>query len=93
MVPYELAAGSITDVVDGPCVLWKLVLQGGAAAAGTAQLFNGTVTTEDLLFSCGAATADTVDFDFTAVDGLPFSSKLGVKVEGAGSVAYLWYES
>ena len=93
VVPTEFAAGGISDIVDGPCILWKVVLQAGGAAACTAQFFNGTVTTEDLLFSCGATTGDTVDVDFTDVDGLPFSSKMGLKVEGAASVAYLWYES
>lgn len=92
IVPTEQAAGSFAVAVDTPCKIWKIVLQGGSAAT-TGQWYNGSLSTEDMLFSCAAAVGDTVDVDFAEVGGLPFSVKCGAIIEGTAGTSYTWYES
>lgn len=93
IAPTEtLAAGGLTALADGPAVLYKLVLNGGSAAT-TVEYFNGSVTTEDRLLLASSVIADTVELSFDDVGGIPFSSKMYVKVDGTAGVVFSWFQS
>lgn len=90
--PYELAAGSLTQLSDTPCKIWKISLQGGSAVT-TADFHNGSLSTEDRLFSLAAGVSGLSDISFSDIGGLPFNKKMSAICEGTAGIVYVWYEN
>jgi hypothetical protein len=87
VVPVATAAA----LGGGPCRLMKVVV-GNHTANTTVQFKNALTDTGTVILTISALANHSVDFDFTEVGGIAFTTGCFVKPAGANSVAYCWFE-
>jgi hypothetical protein len=91
VLPVKFPAASLAQVTDTPCKIWRVITT--ADDALTCEFYNGSLSTETLIYSTVTAEHSGDDFDFTSIGGVPFSSKCFISVAGSGGAAWVWYES
>jgi hypothetical protein len=90
LLPVALRVGETATIdTDVPTIIRRVSLRGGSAA-GTIEFFNASLTSTAETYSCATVIGQSYYEDFP--DGLAFPTKMFAKLEGAGSMAYVWYE-
>jgi len=88
--PVALRTGEDATIdTDKPTIIRRVSLRGGSAAT-TIEFFNASITSTAETYSCATVIGQSYYEDFP--DGLAFPTKMFAKLEGAGGMAYVWYE-
>jgi len=88
--PTALRTGETATIdTDAPAVVRRVSLRGGSAAT-TIEFFNASITSTAETYSCATVIGQSFSEDFP--DGLAFPTKMFAKLEGAGGMAYVWYD-
>ena len=91
-VPVATAAVLTANAgAGGPCRLMKVVI-GNHTANTTVQFKNALTDTGTVILTLSALANQSVDFDFTDVGGIAFTTGCWVKPAGTASIAYCWFE-